>query len=372
MPTKLTLSFAALVALGALSGCHHVTIVSFTVEGAEAPPEIDQLVVEAFPQKSAIYLRAMNETVGFYDLNTGVTIRASGCRGSKVVLYKATTYDAPTDRLRIDLTARRGDEGCPTPDDLGGLVYHLGMGGMGGQTILPGTGGAAGTPDGGSADQTGTGGTTGSGGANSSGGSDGSIGGGGGAAGECDDGGLHDDAGLPACVPPTGDPAPGEIPMVTATQNCKDYCSMVFTTQPGGALVCPGLYQNITECQQFCTQAGWPLPDNATDSIMCREKYLGRAVGLIGVGLEMACEAAGPINGDPTACQNSDGVCGKFCRALAGICRVEANACIDTCAGAAAGKVTCRAPWLLRAASDTRYCKLLDPTVVPSCVVPGC
>jgi hypothetical protein len=76
MSTKLSLSFAALVALGALSGCRQVTIVSFVPERTDTPREVNQLWVDASPQKRAIFLRSLDETVGFYDLQPMTIIAA--------------------------------------------------------------------------------------------------------------------------------------------------------------------------------------------------------------------------------------------------------------------------------------------------------
>ena len=373
MPTKLSLSLAVLIALGVLSGCHQVTIVSFKVKGADTPPPIETLFVDAAPQKSAVALRGLNETVGFYDLLPPFMIRTTGCLAGKVNLYNDEMYDAIVDRLTVELSPVDDGRPCPTRSDSGGLNY--GMGGMGGQTV-PGTGGAAGSPDdGGQGGVAGTsgvgGGSPGTGGSPGMGGMPGSDGGVDGVGGECDDGGVHDGGpDLGVCAPPTGDPAPGDVPAVSITQNCIDYCSMVF----GAALTCPDLYKDTTQCQRYCTLAAWPLGlpvNDGTDSIKCREKFIGRAGDQTGVGRAMACDSAGAVGSDPSACQNSDGVCGKFCRAWVGICGGDPNACIATCADAPSSKVTCRAPWLLLAASDKRYCRLIDP-VVPSCLVPGC
>ena len=376
MPSKLSLGLVALMALGMLSGCHQVTIVSFKVEGMDPPPTIQTLYVDA-SQKSPVSLGGLNETVGLYDLSPPFTITTTGCLEGKVNLYKMQMYRAITDKITIEL--QRVEDGGPCPKVTpSGLDY--GMGGTGGQTILPGTGGAAGSPDdggqGGGAGTSGSAGTSGAGGApgvggmTGTGGSDGGVDG---VGGECDDGGVHDGGGpdLGRCEMPVGDPAPGEIPpFTTASAKCTDYCAQIFGTD-GGAILCPDLYANVTQCQRYCTLAGWPDGGGAFDSndtIDCRNKWLNSA-RMNPQASATYCVNAGP-GGAGTECSGTMGACGKLCNAWSKICGGSQADCMTACADNSAA-AACRIPWLVRAAGDSRYCALVSLTA-PSCLPPGC
>src|SRR4029079_10152922 len=107
------------------------------------------------------------------------------------------------------------------------------------------------------------------------------------------------------------------------------------------------------------------------DTITCRRTHLSMAHDLTGTDRMSKCTIAGPSGGGSTDCgKNSGGQCGKFCNAWSNICGCNRNACINACP-TTRDIVTCRFPWLLLAASDPRYCPLLDLSA-PACIVPGC
>ena len=342
----------ALASLGAASGCRRVTVVSFrTVPGMVPEQKIDMVIVDPRPLKGSLQLSGLDEQVGFYDLpGDELRLTVYACGGGHLLLINLqASYPIISDTVLVDLS-RSSDPTvtCPVREGDGGIFGAGGRGEGGGGAGGAGGGGA--TLDGGDA---------------SAGGSGGAVDAGG--AGGCPDAGpIKVDAG--ACPLPQGDPAPADVPMVTAVNPaCTGYCASDTTT-------CPGTYSDVTQCERYCTLAGWPAGTPGTidhgDTVACRQINLDRAAASPASQREGFCIVAGPSGGTSVECGSSVGPCGKFCQAWAGICGGSASNCLTTCAAMPATAINCRFPWLLSASADSRYCQLVDPNA--TCWLPGC
>jgi hypothetical protein len=184
--------------------------------------------------------------------------------------------------------------------------------------------------------------------------------------GTCDDGVTHDGG---VCAPPASPPPPRDPVPVTAS--CTSYCDQMMG---GGQVLCPGIYDSIDQCQQYCSRANWPADNGGLDNgdtFACRQHYIDRAVtGAGGPQVKaMACQTAG-FNDTHTLCGDS---CDRFCRAWSGICGGDAATCSRTCESQGTTQADCRFTWLLLALTDQRYCASVgfDSTcMLPDCVSP--
>jgi hypothetical protein len=363
--------------LGALAGCRRVTIISFYTDNPA--PQIDEVVVRFSEIKGPLTLSRLDDQIGLYNLpGDRIEIWAWGCFGGKIVLSnrgEPQPYLIKADTVDVWLSVDEDENDSPCPKVLSD----------GGVSGIPDVGGAAGMGDMGMGGATGSGGGDGGAGAGAGGANGcGGLGGGGGAGGTTDAGagggaggltgtGGCDDAGAPvdagSCEPPP-DPAPAPR-SVTPGAGCEDYCSRIVGPRDGGAALCPGSYPDVASCVLYCTLAAWPqgTTNDALDNLGCRIHYLSRGEGTAGPGTTrtMSCAAAGPTGGLIGECGSN--ACVTFCDALAGICGNSAPDCMRAC-GTAPPQSTCRFNWLQRAASDPRYCHLIDFS--SSCVISGC
>ena len=197
-------------------------------------------------------------------------------------------------------------------------------------------------------------------------------------------GGSNDDAGQGgadggACAAPTG-PSQGPTPVIP-TPECNDYCNQIIGSVDGGPPLCPGSYESVDQCQQYCTRAEWMAgaPKDMGDTMACRLYALSQAdpAHIPQSSLMRFCSEAGASGGasrlDTNGCGMTSlppGTCTTFCNALAKICPNNGNACLTACQSAPLTEPACRFPWLVRAATDQRYCALVD--FAGSCLPPGC
>ncbi len=379
----------AIICLTAFGACRRVTIISFHTDVKPAP-DVDQLVVNlhAIGMKHSQQLNSLDEKLGLYDLprsETTIDISAFGCFGGVIKMINDTPpmggYSIVSDAVLVTMVnfpAADQDIKCPVVESDGGVSGEP-----------SGTGGAVDSGSGGSG---GLGGGAGSGiggmggGADAAGGSGGAdagrdmLGSGGNTgAGGCDDAGHETAVDARKCDQPADPPQPRAPEMPSPA--CIDYCNQIIGSADGGPPLCQGAYESIDQCQQYCAKAAWPAGSGLVmdDSMACRLYNLNdaRAFGGVPPVLRRDCGAAGPNGGssrtDSMACLASNtppGMCTTFCNALTKICPANASGCLAACQSAAATEPACRFPWLVRAATDQRYCALVD--YAGSCLPPGC
>ena len=210
-----------------------------------------------------------------------------------------------------------------------------GMGGGGGEMII-GPGGNTGAGTGGA------------------GGSNPGMGGCGGT-----DAGPAIDAGT--CDPPTE--APDAPTVTTVSAACTNYC----TDMANG---CAGTYTDVTQCQRYCTLAGWrgrvPAPIGPRRA---RSPAAMPAPSMAGLRVRRTsappkCRDRGPQRRLPAtgAPCRIPGQCGKFCCGLRRRLRRVTYRPARTRLRIAARRPPSPAasPWLLLASGDRHYCPLVD------------
>ncbi len=368
----------AIICLTAVGACRRVTIISF--HGPSAPA-IDKLVVNlhGIGMKHSQELHGLDEQLGLYDLpgsETTIDISAFGCFKGFIQLINDTPpvaggYPILSDAVlvtMVEFPASDQNITCPAVDSDGGVSGE--PTGAGGAADSGSGGSAAGM--GGAGTGGGLGGVPGIGGM---GGMDGGADAAGGAGGGTDAG----DGGATTCVEPTG-PSPGPSP-VTPSAPCVDYCNQIIGSVDGGPPLCAGSYESVDQCRQYCTRAAWMAgtAKDMADSMACRMYALSQIdpVHMMPSALMNLCKEAGPSGAtsrlDPNSCGIASappGMCTTFCNALAKICPDNASSCITACQSAPSTQPACRFPWLAHAASDQRYCALVD--FGGACLPPGC
>jgi len=353
---------AAVACLSGLAGCRQVTEVSFRADSDAMTIEVDKLVVNLHDAKRSIPLKHLSDKIGLYDLSgSTLNIIVWGCRGSYIQLSNESDprrpYELGSDSVMVTLSRYPGEPMTPCPDVVdGGVVGEpRGEGGMTGAGGMTGEGGMAG--------KGGMGGETiiGSGGSSDAGAGGSGEGGCGGV-----DAAVDTPPSLAVCDPPSEAP---DVPTASLNSGCAKYCNDM-------ASGCGSTYTDVTQCQRYCTMAGWVAgsgPADRSDSISCRDSFAAQAISMI---MAMAdpgplCAKAGPSGGTIfTDCGLSAGPCDNYCAAWAGVCGGNKQACLTTCATVPAASVSCRFPWLLAASGDLHYCALVD--LASTCRPPGC
>jgi hypothetical protein len=364
-PPRTPLSWLLLPAILAVVpslACRRVTIVSFEPESTSdmmVASRVNSVIVQTpeNPQKAAMSLKSLGDTIGFYDLpgNT-IQIQTWACVEGQLTLTANQTWDIVSDHVHVRLHLWQGPAApCPTQMDgvVSGTPPDAGAGGAVGAGGAAGTGEPMGT--GGHMGILGAGGGAGS---PADAGTDAAAGGASGAAGTTDAGDAvecGDDSHGPVCEPPSGDPTAADVvPPPSNSTACDSYCADMQTT-------CPDNYLSLDSCRRYCALVAWPAgtPGMATGNTLgCRNYYLGQAAA-IPVNQRGGFCAVAAAEGGQGDCGSG---CANFCQAWTTLCTpspADAASCMATCGsamGTAHSEPTCRFLLLEKAAADRRYC----------------
>jgi len=347
VPLPWLLLLATLAALPSV-GCRRVTIVSFKTDFPQLASSVF-VDTPANPQKHAIHMNSLSETIGFYDLpGDHIQIDTWACSDGTVTLFSTDNYPISDDRVQVAVGLWHGpsahcpqlmdgevtgapDAGADGTDGVGGST------GTGGHVDVGGDGGQAG-----SADDAGT---------------DAGTGGGAGGSGSGVDAGdaveCGDDSHILTCASPSGAPTGDDVvPAPTYTSDCDTYCADMQTT-------CPGQYASPESCRRYCAGVAWPAGAgmNRDDTLSCRTFYLMEAANLIPAQRASACATAA-AQGAPEC----GSACANFCTAWGALCpqyATDVTTCMDSCGRAMApgsSEPSCRFKLLEQAVYDRRYC----------------